>query len=819
MKASKVLNLMENKGGKVIKLLAILLIFVLFVNSKVNFFKDNFDYEISDEWVREEPQFWSIRDGKLYFKGKYCRDDTVIYIDKDIDNCEVEVELEFKVKHRIWANAGIIVRFDENSRNGYKFVWYPERNIVRLQDKNKEVFIEKRKKIGMDRVYKLKVRVEDDAIKCYIDGEEIIFAENLKIFKGKVGLIGFKADVLFDNFKVYPLAQKKTKLKSPINSSVSWYKFIGTHYSVDSPLKKWIGIVRGAPYPGSWGMTLDITDKKKNKSKYFIGKFSGEKRFYDFERIEKEIKKLRKKGILVLPVLGPGAGSLVDKIREKNGIYWKDCVYEQVKYFNSGDFKDYPLLYWQVGNEINSITHFNIEKIKWSGSPWRYFNRLDRIPAYVELFFAPAVEAIEKASEDIYGDPDKIKVVLGSIANYYNPKSQRWLEELLNTEIKGERAKSLKGDKVWQHVDIISIHYLVSSARFKRLWRPALDYLYNKWILTKKIEGIWATEEHGASGYGMSEIPVISFRWLDWWSRHKWNCKIGKCIFWGDSLVGEGLPGVYAEGLIGNYLEDKELINLTDNLEIIGKGIEGYAFKTKDGKKILFSFFSNKIPEGEGFLEEVFLKQKSLKDINIFACKINSKNGITNENIKYVKKTHGLEIKINKNLKKMDVLLIFCNLSKESYDWENLIKKFRKENRVLSKKSEIISMQPGNGFGFCRGGIDSGMQGDEDVLIAYGGNKKEAVAEIDLLNDYRKFSKVKIDIQYAVNRVYPEKIVGKVYWDDKYLADLKRDKNFLSIEVSNKDFDFSKGTHRIKLVANKTYYWVAIDALKITGKE
>lgn len=86
---------------------------------------------------------------------------------------------------------------------------------------------------------------------------------------------------------------------------------------------------------------------------------------------------------------------------------WQDIVYAQVHGFNSANWRAggrAPLLHWQLGNEINgcmfnAVAVLNTSDCTLGGAIW---NSAMQRNAYADLFYAPTVEAIRRASADAY---------------------------------------------------------------------------------------------------------------------------------------------------------------------------------------------------------------------------------------------------------------------------------------------------------------------------------------------------------------------------------------------------------------------------------
>ncbi|MFQ5810389.1 MAG: hypothetical protein ACE5JM_12275 [Armatimonadota bacterium] len=368
---------------------------------------------------------------------------------------------------------------------------------------------------------------------------------------------------------------------------IRWKDLFGVHYTAD---RRDAGMARGLPLHG-WGWRCDVTDGEHEGIAAFRGPYSGEVRFHDFAGRyagrRSLVEAVRHAGEMGVPILAPcGIINQPDALRAMlgtDGAYWKDLVYHFVKTFNSGEFAEHPVLHWQLGNEINGVGHFNIrmvdEELTKGPTRWREFNQDEQIDAYVELHFAPTAEAILRAAHEVYGDESPVKIVLGSVANFRNPRSREWLGKLLETEIKGARAPTLKGKRVWEVADIMSFHYLVTAAPPE--WPEALDELYQRWIAAGRMEGMWATEEHGANGRGAVTTVRTGLRWLWWWGEQAWEKGRGRVFMWGDDRGKPGGRGRLGSEILYAFFGERPIRNaegISVNVPAVD-GLETYGFE------------------------------------------------------------------------------------------------------------------------------------------------------------------------------------------------------------------------------------------------
>ena len=247
----------------------------------------------------------------------------------------------------------------------------------------------------------------------------------------------------------------------------------------------------------------------------------------------------------------------------------KDEVYWSVRaFYEAADSADIPV-FFQLGNEINA---FHV--------PWK--NHPDLIRRYVEYNFAPAAEAIRQVSTDLFGAPDRIPLMLGSVASPW-PLGMGWLQKMVDTTIEGDSAPTLTGKKVWEVADRAAIHYALKGP----FWAQYLDSTYDHLLKDDRLEGFWSTEEIGGNA-DLAKGPfyaAITFRYMDWWSRHNWRPQRGGFIVWGDTRGKSSYTtAMDVQSLIGDFLGDRELTNVTDTIQAEGDpDLETYAFATKSG--------------------------------------------------------------------------------------------------------------------------------------------------------------------------------------------------------------------------------------------
>jgi hypothetical protein len=197
-------------------------------------------------------------------------------------------------------------------------------------------------------------------------------------------------------------------------------------------------------------------------------------------------------------------------------------------------------VYFQFGNEIQNPNGFYGHVCNWVTNNVTDSCDLDTqfIPTYVERYLAPGVSYLEEKSQELYGQPDAIRMVLGSLVNLANQET--FLNSLLEYQVRGDFAPSLAGKHVYELVDTISIHYTIAGPT----WRTTLDDFRNKYVPDGvpigRVHRVWATEEVGAGlaaqGYGMASVLRGIARYLTWWQANNISPDDGHMFVWGANI-------------------------------------------------------------------------------------------------------------------------------------------------------------------------------------------------------------------------------------------------------------------------------------------
>ena len=201
-------------------------------------------------------------------------------------------------------------------------------------------------------------------------------------------------------------------------------------------------------------------------------------------------------------------------------------------------------IYLQMGNEINAW-HFTQTLREWAknyNKPYPHpatpyandgdqIGRNDRgyIGYFAEYFLAPAIAGINDARKE---NPDvkNVKIILGSLANAKSDQARNvWFPVLWNYEIAGTYAPDMKGTKVKDLVDGISIHYIMTTDPLQ----PKLERLYADMAAQQK--SVYSTEELGGmslKGLGAVYGLPIWGRYMDVWTRMGYGPEMVRLIYY-----------------------------------------------------------------------------------------------------------------------------------------------------------------------------------------------------------------------------------------------------------------------------------------------
>lgn len=279
----------------------------------------------------------------------------------------------------------------------------------------------------------------------------------------------------------------------------------------------------------------------------------------------------------------------MDRMLFDNGQSWKQQLRDKAAAI-AAKAPDPGAISWQFGNEINS-QRFSQTVHSWDnrGAPGRAHDATI-IPFYVEYYLAPGIEALRAATR---GHPQHFRVALGSIASYANPAAQQFLHELLSYRVQGLFAPSLAGQRVFELVDTVTVHYIASANG--DVWRDALDRLHQQWFGKGRISALWSSEELGIrraqTGAGAAFSLMIAARYLDWWAGKGMSPAQGKAFLWGTNVGGAGNSGEAGMDYLYRVAGRAALLPGTVRPVLRGSNLEAYTFRVAGTAKMISFIF------------------------------------------------------------------------------------------------------------------------------------------------------------------------------------------------------------------------------------
>ncbi len=276
----------------------------------------------------------------------------------------------------------------------------------------------------------------------------------------------------------------------------------------------------------------------------------------------------------------------MDSIIADGGKLWRDAVYmrgQEVAALD-GDHK----VYWQIGNEINAGSYLRNINL--------YFERsnndlLTIIPVYVEYFLAPTLQALHQVEADT-GHP--VRIALGSIAGFSNDNSALFLDTLLNYQIIGDYAPALAGARVYEWINLLTIHYSMNASEpdDPDRWRDVLVRSYEQWVGVKDIQGIWTTEEVGIraaeNGHGAGAALRVMVRYLDWISEFQYPGNTARWFYFGTTAGPTNQQINDAMLQVEQILDDSALYYYDHQLNDSAT-LESYAYRIGDSEGYLLT--------------------------------------------------------------------------------------------------------------------------------------------------------------------------------------------------------------------------------------
>lgn len=247
-------------------------------------------------------------------------------------------------------------------------------------------------------------------------------------------------------------------------------------------------------------------------------------------------------------------GDLFDLLQSGGLGTWQSAVMAQVEALSPLDPTGTHLIY-QLGNEItkpafsDTLRNWAARRgIELPGTNGGYDQEL--IPYYVEYYLAPTVEAAQLASLNYYGDKEALTLALGSIGSGGTTAARDFLDILLDYEVGGTYAPSLAGKRVYELVDLITVHYPGSAYN--------LDMIWDKWQGVGSLRGLWTTETVGINaaeaGEGAGKTVGELASHLGWQYRRGYGPDVARVSIYGWD-VGNGKAGTPAAETMTTFFD------------------------------------------------------------------------------------------------------------------------------------------------------------------------------------------------------------------------------------------------------------------------
>ena len=240
-----------------------------------------------------------------------------------------------------------------------------------------------------------------------------------------------------------------------------------------------------------------------------------------------------------------GTGTfMIDDDDDGLDTFQKDLAYWMIRQIHETWPGARDVIAWQSGNEIVG-GHWNPKNLskeemrRDNSGEYRHsgYDLHWKLDYYINGFLGPAVEVLEKVGSDVYGDETALLRLTGSM-NPYMDENVWWLRTLMDSRFTGDRAPTLKGDPVWKHIDVLTMHYMFDLGPGHQYGveenRQRMDTYVKEYLRTGKVDGIWITEGHGRAGKGPVTTLETGFRFVDWVADHDLNADQARFIWWGE---------------------------------------------------------------------------------------------------------------------------------------------------------------------------------------------------------------------------------------------------------------------------------------------
>lgn len=272
---------------------------------------------------------------------------------------------------------------------------------------------------------------------------------------------------------------------------------------------------------------------------------------------------------------------------------WQEAVRAEVETLSLVD-PSAKRVFYQLGNEITAKS-ISTNLRSWTASRGIAISGVARsydtemIPYYVEYFLAPTVDKVMQASSQYFGDPKAAIIALGSIGNALTTDARAWLDVLLDYQVQGTYAPALQGLRVYDLVDLITVHYVGPNS--------GLDEIWDKWKNKGRIRGLWTSEEIGSkavdSGHGAGRALLTTAEQLNWFYKRTLTPEQSRVAFydWNRDAAVAGTSVNEAMQVLYGFVPNDPLEVFSDGVTIAGNPGTLYGYRlnsvTDNNKRLI----------------------------------------------------------------------------------------------------------------------------------------------------------------------------------------------------------------------------------------
>jgi hypothetical protein len=182
--------------------------FIVASSAPVPVFFDDFNDGIADGWT-EHLGTWNVVNGEYHVRVGTYENGIATVNELNVTDCIIETMLRFG-DAEIGYRAGIVFRYTDN---GYYYAFeisneWEKAELIYYTPTTSGygyIFAGINYTIQPNVNYTLKVKIEGNTFRGYINGDEVVSGTDANLTAGKVGLRTRRGDIFFDDFKVFKL--------------------------------------------------------------------------------------------------------------------------------------------------------------------------------------------------------------------------------------------------------------------------------------------------------------------------------------------------------------------------------------------------------------------------------------------------------------------------------------------------------------------------------------------------------------------------------------------------------------------------------------